>query len=368
MVIHGCTEQKIICSGCTKKIYRSQYDEENCCVPNPFYDPKSNNPYKVNRVLSVNLHAERLRDLPAQLLMAPCSWATFEKRIPFIEAARNGRLASSTAKNARAAAAAAAAAAKVLEEAGDAIPLTMAELHEGLDNYKTILDQANNRSTDLVMVNKVSILGDEILGDESERKLFNSNACFVVKSNGNTAIKNDGTFVVIRADSVEDLVEKVERSRTSTVSLPLTYAYVDLQRSTDHDSACDLEKRCQDYSNAIKLNHTEDEKYHKGSVSKKTPHGGACAGIIVDVLPAVQEGLLYFNSSMHAALKTRILTNYPWARDKSYWRKEATAARERGLAKTRERNANRSKKKKAAAMLERDSNGEKKKAAKTATR
>ena len=45
----------IICTDCTKSIYRSEYDEDNCCVPNPYYDPNSNNPYRVDSVLSVNL-------------------------------------------------------------------------------------------------------------------------------------------------------------------------------------------------------------------------------------------------------------------------------------------------------------------------
>mmetsp|Transcript_29893 Transcript_29893/g.87288 ORF Transcript_29893/g.87288 Transcript_29893/m.87288 type:complete len:175 (+) Transcript_29893:2078-2602(+) len=103
--------------------------------------------------------------------------------------------------------------------------------------------------------------------------------------------------------SVDDLINEVEKARADTVTLPLSYTYVDLERSTDKDSACELEKQCQDYCNAIRLsNHTEDEAYHKGSSSKKTPHAGACAGLVVDSLRAVQQGLLFFNSSMQPVL------------------------------------------------------------------
>jgi len=363
VVISGCTDQMIICADCTKIIYRSEYDEDNCCVPNPYYDPNSNNPYRVDSVLSVNLDLKRVRNLPAQLLMAPCPWDIFKKRIPFIEAARRTRKASSDSINAAKAAAAAAKVAAAVEESGDTIPYTEAELSSGLCKFKIILTRANQPSRDILMVNKVSKVGADILREESERKLFDPKACFVVTSTGHSAGKGDGTFVITRVGSVDDLINEVEKARADTVTLPLSYTYVDLERSTDKDSACELEKQCQDYCNAIRLsNHTEDEAYHKGSSSKKTPYAGACAGLVVDSLRAVQQGLLFFNSSMQPVLKTRILTNYPWARDKKYWRKEATGARERDLAKTRARNEAR-KKKKAAALLEADANAKKKKAA-----
>ena len=87
----------------SRPIYLPQYDAANYCVPNPFYDPTSNNPYRINPTLSVNLNAERLKNLPAQLTMAPCSWETFLERVPFIEAARKTRKASADSKNATAA-------------------------------------------------------------------------------------------------------------------------------------------------------------------------------------------------------------------------------------------------------------------------
>lgn len=342
--IEGCPDEELICTRCTKDTYKHLYDADEGGVPNPYYDPTSDDPLRVMRILRVNMFATRLRNLPLALMMRPCDWPTFKKRVAVVEKKRAELLAYKASQNA----AAAAAITETVASSGDAVPYTPQEMKTSFRAYERVLAAADSQK-DLLMCNKVSFVGDDILFDESERKLYDPKSCFIVKADGSRALKNDGTFTATRVNSIDDFVEIVERKRGSTVRLPLRYVYTLLGRSTDCDSACALEKMCQDHANNTKVpNHTEGSKYKKGSASKKTPHCGACAGAIIDVLPAVKQGLLFFNSSMNPELQARIITNYRWARDEKYWRKEKSNARQEDLERCRKRNAARSERKKAA--------------------
>ena len=95
--------------------------------------------------------------------------------------------------------------------------------------------------------------------------------------------------------------------------------------------------------------HTEDDVYHLGSKSKQTPRATACAAILIDGQTAVKNGWLFFNSSMHGAIKNRFekLTKGGATERTRYWRREISDARVKYLEYNRSRHAARAARKKA---------------------
>jgi len=355
----------VMCSDHIKSEYRRFQIEgmRPTAVRNLLFDPESENEHQLSPQLRLNFLSSRLKVAPI-LAINPAvvegnSIEANLKLVANVVAAKGGHkkaLARNNEDNRKAKEGTIAKALKAVGGSTKAVggsETTMAvvpglsekDIQEAVQVFRVIMKH-NDVERDFLMSNKVPVLPGEggrcePQSEEAEAKVVHNDRSFLVTASGRAPVRGTGPgqVAIVLVHSLPAFDKAVERSLRKG-GPAATMIYMCLSEPTNTDSAREIEKRCQALAKDEKAtNRTEDDRYHAGSFSANNPFATACGCIVKDGLQAVKDGTFFLDLSMPEFLESRIRMNYPWARDRKYWRlglagtkKQAATERKRARA------------------------------------
>ena len=312
----------LLCRLCMNEKWKPHYDEDLEAVKNPHYLPGSGDPNRILEYLRYNPFKKVNRDINPIVFNDPAAdWNIVNKSFPVIERIkgkksermRQWRKDNALTKNI------------AIEEAGDMTVLETEEFKQSYNSFRYLYEKCCDAKNDLINSSKISVVpnstGPDInLYAEAERKYRVSEVTILLNKHGVlTPLGNTpGNLMVVKVNSIEEFELEATNARNDLGGPSVVYIYMQICRATTKDSACSLEKACQEFCTSRNIpNHTEAERYRQGNPGTKP--SSVTVGIAINALKSVREGIFRFNLSYADFFYKRMTTNYDWAIDSKLW-------------------------------------------------